>query len=113
MQATLFRFLVTLEDSYGRFPELLYHNNVHAADVVQAVHHLLQAPVVANNFTDLEVFGTIIAAAGHDVNHLGLTNNFLINTQAPLAVLYNDQVRRLGQLGRFLCQESAKSSRWL
>ena len=105
-----------------------YHNSVHAADVTQSTHVLLNSPaleVIIDHhsleiiiddsqemiiddsqemiiydsqemiiydsqdmtlicfqcvFTPLEVMSAIFAAAIHDVDHPGLTNQFLINT---------------------------------
>ena len=97
-----------------------YHNSVHAADVTQSTHVLLNSPaleVIIDDhsqemiiddsqemiiydsqemivydsqdmtlicfqcvFTPLEVMSAIFAAAIHDVDHPGLTNQFLINT---------------------------------
>lgn len=38
-----------------------------------------------------QIFAALLAAAVHDVGHPGLTNQFLMATQSPLATLYNDQ----------------------
>ena len=88
-----------------------YHNGVHAADVTQSTHVLLNSPaleviidhhsqemiiddsqeIIVDSqemtlicfqcvFTPLEVMSAIFAAAIHDVDHPGLTNQFLINT---------------------------------
>jgi cAMP-specific phosphodiesterase 4 len=43
------------------------------------------------NFTSLEILSLCIAAAVHDIDHPGFNNNFLVQTQHPLALLYNDQ----------------------
>ena len=41
-------------------------------------------------FSKLEVFAALVGAAVHDVDHPGRSNQFLIETNNPLAVLYND-----------------------
>lgn len=38
----------------------------------------------------LDVFGLLVAAIGHDVNHPGVTNAFLVNSGHELAVKYNN-----------------------
>lgn len=114
---TLVTYLMHLEDHYKR--DVPYHNNAHAADVVQSTHVLLSVaalevcypiynhtiillllaiaccvtrdiyPVISlvcntvyvqNMFNDLEVFAAIFACAIHDVDHPGVTNQFLVNT---------------------------------
>lgn len=82
------RFLHTIEHKYRRYPEVPYHNNLHAADVAHSTSFLLD---VINVMPSLEVFAGLIAALVHDVDHPGKTNTFLVKTQAPLALLYNDR----------------------
>ncbi|XP_036408065.1 cAMP-specific 3',5'-cyclic phosphodiesterase 4A isoform X2 [Megalops cyprinoides] len=42
-------------------------------------------------FTDLEILATLFATAIHDVDHPGVSNQFLINTNSELALMYNDE----------------------
>lgn len=42
-------------------------------------------------FTPLEILAAIFAAAIHDVDHPGLTNQYLINSSSELALMYNDE----------------------
>ncbi|XP_077865102.1 3',5'-cyclic-AMP phosphodiesterase 4D-like [Saccoglossus kowalevskii] len=44
-----------------------------------------------NVFTDLEVLAALYASAIHDVHHPGLNNQFLIETDNELALMYNDE----------------------
>ncbi|VDK81231.1 unnamed protein product [Dibothriocephalus latus] len=67
-----------------------YHNKIHAADVVQSTHVLLQAPALDSVFSDAELLAVLFACAVHDVNHPGVTNQYLVNTNDALAILYND-----------------------
>ncbi|XP_076001148.1 3',5'-cyclic-AMP phosphodiesterase 4C isoform X1 [Genypterus blacodes] len=81
-------FMVTLEDHYHA--DVAYHNNIHAADVVQSTHVLLSTPALEAVFTDLEILAALFASAIHDVDHPGVSNQFLINTNSELALMYND-----------------------
>jgi len=38
----------------------------------------------------VEKAGLLIAAAIHDLDHMGRTSSFLVNAEHPLALLYND-----------------------
>ncbi|KAM5126481.1 3',5'-cyclic-AMP phosphodiesterase 4D-like isoform 9-T9 [Callospermophilus lateralis] len=75
---TLITYLMTLEDHYHA--DVAYHNNIHAADVVQSTHVLLSTPALEAVFIDLEILAAIFASAIHDVDHPGVSNQFLINT---------------------------------
>ncbi|XP_053907725.1 cAMP-specific 3',5'-cyclic phosphodiesterase 4A [Cuculus canorus] len=88
-EATLLAYAQTLESHYH--PEVAYHNSLHAADVLQSTHVLLATPALDAVFTDLEILAALFAAAIHDVDHPGVSNQFLINTNSELALLYNDE----------------------
>ncbi|MEE6512507.1 hypothetical protein FKM82_019575 [Ascaphus truei] len=81
--------MMTLEDHYHA--DVAYHNSLHAADVTQSTHILLSTPALDAVFTDLEILAAIFAAAIHDVDHPGVSNQFLINTNSELALMYNDE----------------------
>ncbi|XP_041659237.1 cAMP-specific 3',5'-cyclic phosphodiesterase 4C isoform X2 [Cheilinus undulatus] len=85
---TFITFIMTLEDHYRA--DVAYHNNIHAADVVQSTHVLLSTPALEAVFTDLEILAALFASAIHDVDHPGVSNQFLINTNSELALMYND-----------------------
>ncbi|CAM9317987.1 unnamed protein product, partial [Lampetra planeri] len=85
---TFITFMMTLEDHYHA--DVAYHNNIHAADVVQSTHVLLSTPALEAVFTDLEILAALFSSAIHDVDHPGVSNQFLINTNSELALMYND-----------------------
>ncbi|NXX12023.1 PDE4D phosphodiesterase, partial [Podargus strigoides] len=85
---TFITYMLTLEDHYHA--DVAYHNNIHAADVTQSTHVLLSTPALEAVFTDLEIMAAIFASAIHDVDHPGVSNQFLINTNSELALMYND-----------------------
>ncbi|XP_056267017.1 cAMP-specific 3',5'-cyclic phosphodiesterase 4D-like isoform X3 [Pseudoliparis swirei] len=100
---TFITYLMTLEDHYHG--DVGYHNNIHAADVTQSTHVMLSTPALEAVFTDLEILSAIFASAIHDVDHPGVSNQFLINTSviagvkamlgvlradSELALMYND-----------------------
>lgn len=99
---TFVTYVMTLEDHYHA--NVAYHNSLHAADVTQSTHVLLSTPALDVSvqhfnklnavgidsfplffllqavFTDLEILAALFAAAIHDVDHPGVSNQFLINT---------------------------------
>uniref|UniRef100_A0A4W3HPG2 Phosphodiesterase n=1 Tax=Callorhinchus milii TaxID=7868 RepID=A0A4W3HPG2_CALMI len=86
---TFLTYTMTLEDHYHA--DVAYHNSLHAADVTQSTHVLLSTPALDAVFTDLEILAAVFAAAIHDVDHPGVSNQFLINTNSELALMYNDE----------------------
>jgi hypothetical protein len=77
----------------GYNPDNLYHTATHAADVTQTFHYFLYTcdVAVALELTPLEVCACYLSAAVHDYEHPGVNNAYLVNTQAELAIRYNDR----------------------
>ncbi|KAG8442727.1 hypothetical protein GDO86_011504 [Hymenochirus boettgeri] len=88
--SALVSFVEALEVGYTKHKNP-YHNLIHAADVTQTVHYFLFRSGLAHWLTELEIFAMIFAAAVHDYEHTGTTNNFHIQTRSDSAILYNDR----------------------
>ena len=85
----LWRFIARIE--FG-MSHNAYHNKVHVSDVVSSLSYILNAGGLAEtlSLSALEIFSAIIAACVHDFEHPGVTNDFLIKTQDPIALVYCD-----------------------
>lgn len=92
-------FMATLEDHYVK--DNPFHNSMHAADVTQSTNVLLNTPALEGVFTPLEVGGALFAACVHDVDHPGLTNQFLINSSECI-VGFISRRNRKNQMNAFL-----------
>jgi GAF domain-containing protein len=68
-----------------------FHNLHHATYVTQFAYMLIHATNADKYLSPKQLFGVILSAVVHDVDHPGNTNMFEINSQSPLALLYNDQ----------------------
>ena len=51
----------------------------------------MASPAIAPIFTKLEELAALVACVVHDVDHPGVTNQYLVNTGSELALLYNDE----------------------
>eukprot|EP00948_MAST-09A_sp_MAST-9A-sp1_P003325 g3325.t1 len=83
-------YLKEVEKGYS--PKNTYHNAVHAGDVAQTCHWFLTKGVgkkVDPDTTEITL-AAIVAGLIHDLGHPGLNNPFLVDTQDPLALRYND-----------------------
>jgi len=86
-QSTMLRFTRSLMKQYKANS---YHNFKHGVDVMQSVFHMSSVILADSHLSKLEIFATLTGALSHDVGHPGVTNAFLVNTNAPLAMRYND-----------------------
>eukprot|EP01105_Mastigella_eilhardi_P017326 TRINITY_DN3985_c0_g1_i1.p1 TRINITY_DN3985_c0_g1~~TRINITY_DN3985_c0_g1_i1.p1 ORF type:complete len:805 (+),score=193.69 TRINITY_DN3985_c0_g1_i1:347-2416(+) len=84
---TLCWFAAAVEGHYHANP---FHNQGHAADVLQATYFLMTQPSIAQYISRDQKFSTLLAASCHDLDHPGRTNNFLIESHNELAINYND-----------------------
>ena len=81
----LTRFLLAIEAGYSTQAEVLYHSRTHAADVLQSIFVLMRRGALdkhlgAGQSKQLAVLAAYLAAAVHDYQHVGLSNDFLIRT---------------------------------
>ncbi|GAU99713.1 hypothetical protein RvY_10671-2 [Ramazzottius varieornatus] len=68
-----------------------FHNSIHAADVTQALHCVMQQQQIQRHLSKLEIMSALFAAAGHDVDHPGVNQPFLVSTRNYLAALYHNK----------------------
>jgi len=95
----LANFFIEIERGYDDANS--YHNRAHAASVMHAMHALLEhggineatspAFIPETEGGQLERLACLLAAAVHDYDHLGLSNDFLVRTDNARALMYNDQ----------------------
>ncbi|KAL3938873.1 MAG: hypothetical protein SGBAC_006296 [Bacillariaceae sp.] len=86
---TMVNFLRAIQKDYVN--ENPYHNSIHAADVTQSVHSLLQMGGEKFSNGEIQIFSILLAAVIHDVGHPGKNNNFQIHSKSDFALQYNDQ----------------------
>lgn len=85
---TMTAWITAIAEQYKENP---YHDWKHAFDVFQFVYGGLVEGESAKYFHFQDILVLLLSAISHDVGHMGLTNLFLINTQADLALRYNDK----------------------
>ncbi|KAK9816903.1 hypothetical protein WJX72_006945 [[Myrmecia] bisecta] len=82
-------YLCRIEAGYRPNP---YHNSTHAADVLQSMFKIATSGGLYPGVLDRTgLLCCLLAAIVHDFEHTGLTNDYLINTEHPYALKYNDK----------------------
>jgi hypothetical protein len=89
-EEALIEFLGAIERRYLNTP---YHNKLHAADVTQSLHVLLQmgGDNCTPKYEPVELFAILFSAVVHDVGHPGMNNLYQVHSQSDVAITYNDQ----------------------
>lgn len=87
----LLSFLTKLQQGYRT--EVQYHNDLHAADVAQALYNFMRTGNVHKwaELSYLDCVAAVIAAACHDFDHDGLNNAYHVNFSTERAVRYHDK----------------------
>lgn len=86
----LLQWLSMVEAGYQKHP---FHNAVHAADVLQALFHMLTAGegIRRLGIKEADQLALVLAAAIHDFNHPGTNNAFQIRTRSDIACCFSDE----------------------
>eukprot|EP00191_Tetraselmis_sp_GSL018_P005116 CAMPEP_0177615596 /NCGR_PEP_ID=MMETSP0419_2-20121207/23551_1 /TAXON_ID=582737 /ORGANISM="Tetraselmis sp., Strain GSL018" /LENGTH=926 /DNA_ID=CAMNT_0019113287 /DNA_START=322 /DNA_END=3102 /DNA_ORIENTATION=+ len=86
-------YVAEIEDGYHQ--ENSYHNSTHAADVTNRAVALARMMGIIGEESNLRqrqlLVAVIVAAAVHDFDHPGTTNDFQVKTASEAAMLHNDQ----------------------
>lgn len=65
-----------------------YHNFSHAFDVTQTLFAIFGFAGSNQLLNPLEKVVLLLAAVGHDIAHPGVSNQFIVTTNHPLAITY-------------------------
>jgi len=83
----LIKFICIVCENYNQNH---FHNFQHAVNILQMTYNLLSKSDFIDRLNPVIVFGCLIAAISHDVDHPGNTNSYEINSLSKNAMLYND-----------------------
>ena len=84
------RFLGKIYNGYRRDVE--YHNDLHAADVLQMSYVFLTKGQILSfaKLNELDLISLMVAAVCHDYGHDGMTNAYHVSTISERAIRYSD-----------------------
>jgi hypothetical protein len=87
----LFDFVKEIVSHYDRV-KAIYHNDLHAGDVMQTVYTIFVKGKlnVKMKLSELDIFAILVAALCHDYKHPGTNNAYNINARTKYAMRYND-----------------------
>ncbi len=84
------QLLAFLQEVQGLYHDNPYHCSMHAADVTQGTFSLMFACGLFDSLPPIEALSLLMSAIVHDIDHPGVNNAFLVNSESPLAFAYND-----------------------
>jgi len=84
----LHNFIKNCESRYLPNP---FHNFSHAVDVEYATSRAMRLTEAGNFLPESSMFWLMLSSIAHDLGHLGVNNQYLIETSAELALKYNDR----------------------
>ena len=85
------KFINAISIGYDR--NVLYHNDIHAADVLQTAYTIMTSCDIKTlmKLSIHDVVALCVACSCHDFKHNGFTNLFHQNDMTILSITYNDQ----------------------
>jgi len=86
-ETQLLNFINTVESKYLPNP---FHNFAHGVDVLASVVCFIRRVDGVAFIPEAAQFWLMIACIGHDIGHLGVNNQYLVETAHELALKYND-----------------------
>lgn len=83
-----------------------YHNDIHAADVLQTTMIIFRDGKIPENaeLSCLDISSVFVSCLLHDIGHPGLNNSYQMNKMTKIALKYNDK----SVLENFHCYEGYK-----
>mmetsp|Transcript_151062 Transcript_151062/g.263246 ORF Transcript_151062/g.263246 Transcript_151062/m.263246 type:complete len:957 (-) Transcript_151062:162-3032(-) len=87
-ESQLYKFMSTLESKYLPNP---FHSFAHALDVLNAVYRFMSVIEADRFLSEVSQFWLMVAAIGHDIGHIGVNNQYLVEVSHELALTYNDR----------------------
>ena len=83
------RFITEITNGYSR--DVQYHNDLHAADVLQTTFVLMEKGSIYYkcDLTELDYISILLSAICHDYKHPGIGNSYLINSIHSIALSFN------------------------
>eukprot|EP00928_Gymnodinium_smaydae_P024508 TRINITY_DN19811_c1_g1_i1.p1 TRINITY_DN19811_c1_g1~~TRINITY_DN19811_c1_g1_i1.p1 ORF type:complete len:886 (-),score=221.61 TRINITY_DN19811_c1_g1_i1:59-2716(-) len=87
-QQCIQKFTTNIE---SRYKDNSFHNFAHGLDVTYTVCRWMRLIEADDFLSDYSQFLLLVAAIAHDVGHLGVNNQYLIESSHELAVKYNDR----------------------
>jgi hypothetical protein len=87
-EAHLVKFVETAESQYPANP---FHSFAHGVDVTYSVYRFMKLTQETNIFAETSQFWLLVGGVAHDLGHIGVNNQYLVETSHELAVRYNDR----------------------
>lgn len=88
IDASIFdRYIIEVGKNYHDRP---FHNLQHSVCVTHFTFMLIHATAAADKLSTLQLFGLLLGAVVHDIDHPGNTNLFEVNSRSELALQYNN-----------------------
>jgi hypothetical protein len=86
------RFITEITNGYSR--NVQYHNDLHAADVLQTTYVLMEKGSIYYkcDLTELDYISILLSAICHDFKHPGIGNSYLINSTHNIALSFNGKL---------------------